>query len=254
MLTCAVYIVTTMGVRYKVNENFFKTWHPTMAYILGYLYADGSLEYSPYIRGKYIRVTSIDRKSIFSIRTALESEHTISVIPPSTPNSKARYFLRIGSSVLYDSLSSLGLHPKKSLTIQMPRIPTEYLGHFVRGYFDGDGCVYWQKQTKGVKHSALITVFSSGSKVFLEKLSDLIVTHSAALTAPIHRVPRAYQLRMSTRSSVGLFILMYKDAAPSLFLERKLQKFVDYFIDDSKRIGEEEEKVLQSFNGLMVKR
>lgn len=48
-----------------------------MAYVLGYLYADGSLENAHYLRGKYIRVTSIDRKSIDNIRKSLKSEHRI---------------------------------------------------------------------------------------------------------------------------------------------------------------------------------
>jgi len=29
-----------MGIKYAVNEDFFKTWTPTMAYLLGFIYAD----------------------------------------------------------------------------------------------------------------------------------------------------------------------------------------------------------------------
>jgi hypothetical protein len=28
----------------KINENFFKTWSPKMAYILGLIFADGAIE------------------------------------------------------------------------------------------------------------------------------------------------------------------------------------------------------------------
>lgn len=225
-----------------------------MAYILGYLYADGSLEYAPRNRGKYIRVTSTDRTSVYAIRKALSSKHTISTIPPPTPTSKIRYFLRIGSSALYDSLSCHGLHPNKSLTIRMPKIPHHYRGHFIRGYFDGDGCVYWQQNIKGLRHSALITIFTSGSRQFLEELSALIQKHTPTSTTPIHAVPRAHQLRMSTRSSIGLFALLYRDAASSLFLPRKLKTFTSYFAAHPDKIGKEEKKILQSLNGLMVKR
>lgn len=45
-----------MGIKYKVNEDFFNEWSHKMAYILGCYYADGSLEDATYLRGKYIRM------------------------------------------------------------------------------------------------------------------------------------------------------------------------------------------------------
>jgi hypothetical protein len=49
-----------MGIKYKVDSNFFKTWTPSMAYILGFITADGSLENAAYLRGKYLRICSSD--------------------------------------------------------------------------------------------------------------------------------------------------------------------------------------------------
>jgi hypothetical protein len=54
---------------------------------------------------------------------------------------KDRFILRIGNKNLYDSLVTLGLYPSKPLTIHTPSIPRKMVSHFVRGYFDGDGCV-----------------------------------------------------------------------------------------------------------------
>ena len=39
-----------------------------MAYVLGYIYADGSLDDSPYMGGKYIQITSTDEDSIQRIK------------------------------------------------------------------------------------------------------------------------------------------------------------------------------------------
>jgi hypothetical protein len=66
-----------MGVKYNVNEKFFDSWNTRMAYILGYLYADGHILNAPYMRGKYVSVTSIDRDSIERIRDWMASKHTI---------------------------------------------------------------------------------------------------------------------------------------------------------------------------------
>ena len=154
-----------MGVKYQVNENFFEKWTPVMAYVLGYLYADGSLENARYLRGKYLRLTSTDKELVDSTRNALNSKHTIVIIPPDSPNRKIRYFLRIGSHKIYDDLVALGLFAKnKSLTMQFPKITPEFLPHFVRGYFDGDGHVGVVKNKKALKR--MLVVFVSGSQDF----------------------------------------------------------------------------------------
>jgi len=156
----AVSIIATlqqgMGIKYKVNEEFFDKWSSQMAYVLGLLYADGSLEDASYLRGKYIRLTSTDKELIFRVRRWLDSEHTIIIyLKPDSLYGKQRYFLRIGSHKLYNSLTKLGLYPNKSLTIKFPNIPSKYLKDFIRGYFDGDGCVYLEL-SKNQNHNIVI--------------------------------------------------------------------------------------------------
>ena len=60
-----------MGIKHKVNENFFKKWSSNMAYILGYIYADGNLENCDYIRARYIRIASVDKSSIERIKKTI---------------------------------------------------------------------------------------------------------------------------------------------------------------------------------------
>ena len=123
-----------MGIKYKVNEKFFDKWNPEMAYVLGYWYADGSMYLSE--RGSYLNVTSTDRDTIFKIKRWLNSQHIIREEKSVWSNRKNRFVLRIGNRRLYDSLLKLGLYPSKSLTIKLPYIPSEFLSHFARGYFD----------------------------------------------------------------------------------------------------------------------
>lgn len=44
------------------------------------------------------------------------------------------------SDQMCDDLIQLGCTPKKSLTLRFPKLPKWATGHFIRGYFDGDGC------------------------------------------------------------------------------------------------------------------
>lgn len=217
-----------MGVKYPINESFFNTWSDRMAYVLGYIYADGNLEDSAYIRGKYIRVTSIDLERIESIKELMGSAHSIRM-ETRRSKGKQRFLLRIGSAKLFDSLHQLGITPRKSSTMLFPTIPPKYISHFVRGYFDGDGCVHIDKAYG--KPKRLSTVFTSGSKKFLQSLQKFsqenlrtgggIYAHGSA--------QGTFQLRYSTRDSLRLFLFMYSTHTDSkLHLKRKYDIFNQY--------------------------
>ena len=224
-----------MGVKYSVNENLFRTWSPSMAYILGYIFADGSLEDSSYMRGKYLRLSSTDRSSIVSLKHILNSKHKI-VKTFANNHHKPDYLLRIGSHAIFNDLKRYGLHPHKSLTITFPNVPRKYLGNFVRGYFDGDGCIHLER-TKMGSIKCIRTIFTSGSNRFLSQLAE-ILTYTILLTPrKIYKGTRSYQLRYSTRDSEKLFILMYQNTN-GIFMKRKFNKFLEYLkLKSDKNIG-----------------
>ena len=80
-----------------------------MAYVLGYIYADGSLDDSSYMRGKYIQITSTDEDSIQRIKNWLSSEHKINKKRSNFIGGKICFVLRIGSHKIYNDLFRLGL-------------------------------------------------------------------------------------------------------------------------------------------------
>lgn len=203
-----------------------------MAYALGYFYADGNLENSPTLRGKYIRLTSTDEETIIKFREWLSSEHKIIKKLPWGGKGKMAYFIRIGSHTMYESLEKLGLYPNKSLTIQLPKIPSNYMSDFVRGYFDGDGCVYfWQSKGKRKKIIArkLSVIFTSGSRKFLESLENHFQVQIGTVSRRLYPNSRAFQLRYATADSILIFNHMYHNAPPNVYLPRKAEKFLDYF-------------------------
>lgn len=219
-----------------------------MAYTLGYLYADGSLENAVSIRGKYIRVSSVERNNIVKIKKWLGSEHTIVSQPPKTKNSKISYLLRIGSHELYDDLISLGLYPNKSLTIKFPSIPKKYLSQFVRGYFDGDGCVRIDMK-KGKRQSLILnklcTVFTSGSKEFLQELA--IQVHETIKTdlLKVYNGHHSFMLSYTTQDSVKMFKFMYGKVKNDAYLERKAAVYTRYFKLRPQRLDRKVKSILQ---------
>ncbi|MBP9752066.1 MAG: hypothetical protein KBD19_04365 [Candidatus Moranbacteria bacterium] len=232
-----------MGIKYKVNEDFFKKWTQEMAYTLGYLYADGSLEDASYIRGKYVRVSSVERENIVKIRKWLGSEHTIVPKAPTTKNGRIGYLLRIGNHILYDDLTRLGLYPNKSLTIIFPAVPKKYLGHFVRGYFDGDGCVRLSTE-KGILKK-LSTVFTSGSKIFLHGLALRIHETTNTSQLNIYDSHKSFVLSYSSSDSIKIFKLMYGRVKGPVYVERKFDTYRKYLELKPKRVDKKVKSILQ---------
>lgn len=221
-----------MGIKYRIDKDFFKTWSQEMAYVLGFITADGSLEDASYLRGRYIRIYSKDKDILEKIKMVMNSGHRIVAIEPKQfllrgkqYQSKRKYMLRIGNHELYNDLIKLGITPRKSKTIQLLSPPKFFSQYYLRGYLDGDGCIYCNTD-----RGRLRVIFTSGSKKFLEKLSTII---NALLNLEVKKVSRnkhAFQIRYSTRESIPLLRYIYSDIRQGLYLQRKYKVYSD-FID-----------------------
>lgn len=245
-----------MGIKYRVNEQFFDKWTRDMAYILGYIYADGSLEDASYLRGKYIRASSVDKSLIMSVKKALGSDHPIVETKNWLDNRKTRFLIRIGSKKMYASLEARGLCPKKSLIIGFPQVPDKYLADFIRGYFDGDGCVYLE-MTAGKQNKFIIkklsTIFTSGSDKFLKYLGEELRRKILVKDIAVTNSHRSFQLRYSTEDSGKIFKFIY-GSNPRFFLKRKLTTYLKYFKLRPVRVDRQIKKIIKNFNyGHVVK-
>ncbi len=224
-----------------------------MAYVLGYIYADGNLEDSTYIRGKYIRITSIDYDRIESIRSLIKSAHLIRLETP-RERGKQRFLLRIGNKKLFDTLIKIGVTPRKSFSMLFPLVPSRYLGAFVRGYFDGDGCAHIDITNR--KPKRLLSIFTSGSKKFLEALHERLQNEIGLTGSSLYKHGSAvgtYQLRYSTRDSLRLFLLMYPpNLDEKLHLSRKYDIFMQYL--KLRDLSRSEIPLILNQKGPMVKR
>ena len=221
-----------------------------MSYVLGFLYADGHLEDSPYIRGKYVRVINTDRDRIELIKSLLRARHPI-YIRDGIGNHKQAFLLRIGSHTLYNRLHNFGMTPRKSMTMRFPKMPPRYLAAFIRGYFDGDGCVYLERYpNNGNSRPAkrMRTIFTSGSRDFLASLSRILQVY-AKIEEPFlhsHTKKGSFQLRLSSAGSAQLFAFMYSGALPGLYLKRKYDIFRQYFRERPEWIDRKVGRALKS--------
>lgn len=118
---------------HQVNEDFFKTWSHEMAWVLGLVITDGTINkkvHSVYLSQK-------DEEILHKVAHLMGAEPRIAA-PTGT---RTTPMLIINSKIIKDDLIGLGVTPNKSFTVEFPDIPQEYLAAFVRGVIDGDGWV-----------------------------------------------------------------------------------------------------------------
>lgn len=149
--------------KYRVNDNFFKVWSHDMAYILGFWWADGWIGKDD---GRFgVCQSKKDLYILEDISRIMESTYPVEM-------HKTRNIaqIRIRSKEIIDDIMNLGGEYNKSLSCKFPNIPIKYLPDFVRGLWDGDGCIYYHKSDK-----AYNSVFASGSLKFINELSNILI-------------------------------------------------------------------------------
>lgn len=193
------------------SEAFFDKWSPNMAYVLGYFASDGSM-YKNNRGSCYISFTSADIELIYLVKQIMGATNQIEIYQP-RGNRKLRYALQIGSKILFNRLLALDLTPNKSLTLQLPSVPDEFLGHFFRGYFDGDGCAYLRYHSRSNRKNRLYRSFSlgltSGSRGFLEALHERVSEVAKVQGGSLSAHSGAFVLSYSTHNVIKLFSWMY---------------------------------------------
>ena len=222
--------VVFQKIRY--NENFFKKWSAEMAYVLGLTYTDGNLHIRKAKSGYEFGVLTFAQKEnelVEKFLKLMECDATIRFRERrELDNTTAGelYYFSIGNNDIANDLIRLGITPNKSLDMQFPEIPEEFLRHFVRGLFDGDGSVYMDYG----KYVRILLL--SGSYSFIETLNKKLCNSGF----PLRKIYGGYQhqknahyIRYGTEHVLDFFKFIYKDVPDIMYYSRKHQIFLDYF-------------------------
>lgn len=235
--------------RYKVNENFFKAWSHEMAYVLGFIYADGSLiDAHNSSRTQYIGMSSKDSSLLHKINQALGCSKPLYERQPQLrkyPNGKIYknsliYTLRIGNKIIFNDLIKLSLTPRKSLSLKLPQILPQYFSSFLRGYFDGDGCLTLSRPYKDKNRAYRVRlVFTSGSRQFLNDIANSISRFTCVQNRSIYRYQQARSFNLVYCKTAALSILkfMYTDVEKNkLYLDRKHKRYLHLLKSEKNRV------------------
>ena len=150
------YEVVNHQTKVKFNEHVFDSIDTEeKAYWLGFIYADGYIDSSP---------LNPDKKSVYNFELSLKAddvehlnkfnkfmEHINDNVKINDTKCQDKIFKRcrwlIANKHLWNILNNYGCTPQKSNTLKFPDESIfkdkSLIRHFIRGYFDGDGCLSW---------------------------------------------------------------------------------------------------------------
>lgn len=208
----------------SVNLDFFKAWTPEMAWLLGFVFGDGCVGIYQYESSGHeagyrtmhqFSLASADRGALELARDLMESDHAIGDRP-------GYFTLQISRREIVEDLMVLGMTPNNSRDLRFPDVPADLTAHFVRGFFDADGCIHLHEGCR------LQVTFCSGDPSFLDALEGCIDLPSSryVLSNGTYGGSAAY-LRYAGRASHLLLDWLYADAG-DVCLERKHAVYVGH--------------------------
>ena len=216
--------------KYTLNEHYFdEISTQDKAYLLGFLFADGyNCEENNTIS---LSLQEQDKDVLDKMCKALDYNNTPKLSTfnhNKNPNWSKVYRLSFHSKHTSEVLAKLGVIQNKSLKITFPEYLDESLySHFIRGYFDGDGCFYCHEKCIGNDEVNLV-----GTEQFCTKLLNILHENNV-ITGGSISVPRndngiTRVIRFGGANQTRAFLdWIYKDA--NLYLDRKHQKYINRY-------------------------
>lgn len=215
--------------KHALDETVFdKIDSKEKAYWLGFLYADGATFHGK--KGKMFHLTLHvrDIEIVNKFKSFLKT-----TIPIYHYEKKNHSGIFVWSNILHDNLVKLGCGHKKSLTLQWPsneQVPDNLMGHFIRGYFDGDGsiCFSAKKSRCEVRIISSLPFCNSYSDFMKNKLFiDKIYEHE--LQFSVHENLPYRSIGIGSMDNIKKFYNYIYSDSDELFLKRKHDIFIEYF-------------------------
>lgn len=213
-----------MGLKYSCNEKYFeKIDTEDKAYWLGFIYADGCVRNDKSVLA--IVLSKKDNELLETFNKCIDSNYQIKNIN----RGNFDYIdLRINSRKLCKDLIDKGCYPQKTFILKFPtqeQVPSHLINHFIRGYFDGDGCIYANLCKVNNRPSLFMRTEINflGTKELLEGILHYIPSSNAKISKK--KTDNIYALRIYNKKEIILVMdYIYENA--TIFLHRKYEKYI----------------------------
>ena len=214
---------------YYCNNNFFKDESAESFYLAGFIAADGSVQYRKYSKILKITLSKKDIDHLEKIKKILESNHPIkeyTVKKSKLVDSNHECVeLQIANKNIVEDLAKFNIIPNKTKIYEMPEwlLSHQFLNHFMRGYFDGDGTITYCGLGKGRK--ILQLNFSIlGTEKFIQQYREILSKNCNTNCVKIINHHSIYKIGYSGNNIVkNIYDFLYKDQ--TICLQRKMLKY-----------------------------
>jgi hypothetical protein len=182
------------------------------AYWLGFLYADGNISFNT--NAIYIALKESDRNHLEKFKKFIGGN--INIFYKKSVNACVITFK---CKEMKKDLISLGCIPRKTWLINsIPNIKEELKIHFIRGYFDGDGCITYGSSQKNGKRKVVINIVSN------EKMLKSICNYfNETKIFSSKKNTEILLLRWYGDRAAEILNLMYENA--TIYLNRKYERY-----------------------------
>jgi len=211
-------------------ENYFENIDTEeKAYWLGFISADGSIVKSSQYNSYRLQI-NLNTNDESHLEKFLQSVDAKTIKIYRTYNNKG--FSKNGSNISRISLNSFkmcqdlnryNVHQNKTYDIELPtNIDDKYMHHYLRGFFDGDGCYYYHFDNKNNRYRYCFEL-AGGSLIFMEQLKKYLLLKGIKLNIYVRKDNGV--IRLMTGSKIQLIKLIdyiYKDS--HVYLQRKYNK------------------------------
>lgn len=205
---------------YNINQDFFSVIdNEDKAYVLGFLYADGYVVNTKRKHEIKLFLTEKDKEILERIKQVLCFDKPIYYKPPSKSSysTKGQYGLHIVNKKMVHDLLSVGWENRDSF----PNIPQDLQHHFIRGLFDGDGCISFSNKNNRFDCEFYIM----GTPQILEDIKEILEKEDIVMSDAKHVKGGIYKIRISGRNNIKkVYSYLYRDA--TIYLKRKYNKFL----------------------------
>lgn len=203
--------------KYSLNHRYFqKIDSPNKAYLLGWMYSDGFVNPISNTVGMILD----DESPLLFFKSQIQLTKPLFQNPH---HKKTTQTLTFASYEMKNDLIKLGCIPRKSLILEFPnseQVPENLLPHFVRGYFDGDGSIYFNSGKSLMAKFISSTKFCIGLSKYLTSKG---IKCSKLNTDKHHKKETSYFRIGAKKDLLKLKDLMYSDF--EFCLERKRERF-----------------------------
>lgn len=200
--------------KYPLNEDFFFEQGHDLAYVLGFLAADGTVRKNS--NEVKLTLAAVDKDFLEQLRSLVGGTP---IKEYSTEKGYKNATWTFSSKRVKEELATYNIVPQKTNTFQFPRkLRKEFWIDFIRGYFDGDGSV----STAGPE--AIRWQICSNTEDVLKVIVDYFEEEYSIPRVTIYRRRDGlYYFQYSTRATRKIYEILYTDNC--LYLPRKREKF-----------------------------